>query len=145
MPQGHGRLSSCSEEWISASKSTGSIFSHLKWENNIKVPMTTLDSLIPQFGMPSFCKIDVEGFEYEVIKGLTKPIRAMSLEFATHHLPPAINSIRRLAELGLTRFKYSLGESMEWALPNCVSVDEICSILGELPDELAYGDVYATT
>jgi FkbM family methyltransferase len=141
----NGRLSSCSEEWISASKSIGSIFSPLKWERSIKVPMTTLDSLIAQFGMPSFCKIDVEGFEYEVIKGLTQPIKAVSLEFATHHLPPAVDSIRRLAELGLTGFNYSMGESTEWALPKFVSADEICNILRKLPEKLAYGDVYATT
>lgn len=38
------------------------------------VETATLDSLIDQYGVPSFIKIDVEGFETEVIAGLTKPL-----------------------------------------------------------------------
>jgi len=48
-------------------------------EDNFKgvkeeVETTTLDALITQFGIPSFIKIDVEGFEEVVIEGLTKSL-----------------------------------------------------------------------
>ena len=36
--------------------------------NVIEVPVTTLDYLIVRFGTPCYIKIDVEGFEVEVIK-----------------------------------------------------------------------------
>lgn len=36
-----------------------------------KVETTTLDDLVKEFGEPQFIKIDVEGFECNVIKGLT--------------------------------------------------------------------------
>lgn len=143
--EGNGASSSCSNEWISAIQSRGPEFARsLTWNKVMKVPMTTLDSLITQFGTPRFCKIDVEGFEHEVVKGLSRPIEALSIEYNPAYLAPAIDSIRRLSGLGLTRFNYSVDESMELVLPKWVAVDEIINILGNLPDKTSYGDVYAT-
>ena len=47
------------------------------------MPVTTLDRLIAQHGVPSFIKIDVEGFEDQVLAGLTHPVPALSFEFTT--------------------------------------------------------------
>jgi FkbM family methyltransferase len=55
-------------------------FKGYNWNKKIKVSVTTLDALIEQFGLPDYCKIDVEGFEYQVLKGLTKPIPLISIE-----------------------------------------------------------------
>jgi FkbM family methyltransferase len=45
------------------------------------VPVITLDEAIECFGTPYYCKIDVEGWELEVLKGLTKIIPLISFEF----------------------------------------------------------------
>jgi FkbM family methyltransferase len=37
--------------------------------NKYQVPLTTLDRLAGQFGMPDLVKLDVEGFELEALKG----------------------------------------------------------------------------
>ena len=42
--------------------------------------MTTLDSLIEKYGAPSYIKIDVEGYELEVIKGLSTSVQLISVE-----------------------------------------------------------------
>ena len=60
-------LSSLSSEWIDSVRRSGR-FSQYDWNRRQVVPMTTLDSLIVQYGTPFFIKIDVEGFEYEVHK-----------------------------------------------------------------------------
>ena len=49
----------------------------------ITAPVTRLDKAIEQYGVPAFCKIDVEGFEAEVLKGLSHPISTLILEYHT--------------------------------------------------------------
>jgi FkbM family methyltransferase len=54
---------------------------HGKVVATYKVPVVTLDVAIQAFGSPFFCKIDVEGWELEVLKGLTQAIPLISFEF----------------------------------------------------------------
>ncbi len=56
-------------------------------ENNIKVMKTipiktlTLKELIKKYGVPDFIKIDVEGYEYEVLQGISsEDFKALSFE-----------------------------------------------------------------
>jgi FkbM family methyltransferase len=44
------------------------------------IPMTTLDSLIQEFGMPFYIKIDVEGHESAVLHGLSQRVPLISFE-----------------------------------------------------------------
>jgi FkbM family methyltransferase len=46
----------------------------------IPISITTLDKLIDEYGLPSYIKIDVEGYEAEVLKGLTRGVNMISFE-----------------------------------------------------------------
>jgi FkbM family methyltransferase len=46
----------------------------------IDIPVTTLDQLIKEYGVPSYIKIDVEGYELSVIRGLTHRVASLSFE-----------------------------------------------------------------
>ena len=134
--------SSLSKEWIGCA-SSGRLAGS-KWDRKEMVQVTTLDKLINEYGLPKFCKIDVEGFEFEVIKGLSSPIRSMSLEFHAEFLEPTISSIKKLSDLGLNWFNYSVAESMILSLKKWVNANDICDILKDIPDKGIYGDLYAT-
>ena len=57
-----------------------------RWNEQIKftvtetVPTTTLDNLIRKYGLPDYIKIDAEGFEEHVLKGLSQPVPYLSFE-----------------------------------------------------------------
>lgn len=59
-----------------------------RWQRQITVSVTTLDALVRRHGLPKFVKIDVEGFDDEVLRGMTFKPRVLTFEF--NRLLPAI-------------------------------------------------------
>ena len=136
-------ISTLSQHWVKATKQSGR-FSQYKWNKNQQVHITTLDSVIKKFGVPSFIKIDVEGYEFEVTSGLTNPIQCISIEFAVENIENTYKCIEHMRSLSNVSFQYSAGESLDFFLPTWVSEKEIKNILAKISaqNELAWGDVY---
>ena len=121
-------LSTFSEEW-----KTGR-FAACKWEKPTIVSVTTLDELIKQYGLPRFCKIDVEGYEYEVLKGLSKPIPYLSFEFASEFMYNAGRCIATLELLGYKRFNVGLAKDPNLLMKQWVSIEKLLSKMKDVSD-----------
>ncbi|MFL5825661.1 MAG: FkbM family methyltransferase [Thermoleophilaceae bacterium] len=136
-------LTTMARDWIDNTQASGR-FAGYEWGEAEQIATTTLDRLIQEHGVPAFCKIDVEGFEDQVLAGLSRPIPAVSIEFASESLAKTESCIARLASLGMTEFNYSLGESMQWASAAWLDAASIVAALRALPaEQLPWGDVYA--
>lgn len=71
----HSGFNTLSEKWSRASLAQGVVDN-----GSVDVPVTTLDLLMDKHGVPDYLKIDVEGHELPAIRGLNRPVRAISFE-----------------------------------------------------------------
>ena len=78
-----------------------------RWAGSIEVPVRTLDQLIADHGVPGFVKIDVEGYELEVLKGLSRRVPAVSFEFRSDMTDLAHECMDALLALGDYRFGFA--------------------------------------
>ncbi|MFK7793551.1 MAG: FkbM family methyltransferase [Devosiaceae bacterium] len=113
------------------------------WGSTLLVPVTTLDRLIAQHGTPDFVKIDVEGHELDVLKGLSTPLPALSFEFTTIQRDVALACIERLAGLGRFTFNLSLGEDHKLKHPTWTDPHVMRAEILALPVEANSGDIFA--
>ncbi len=132
-------LSTLSDNWI-----TESWFAKdYHWSKKEQVSLTTLDALITAYGTPRFCKIDVEGYEVQVLRGLTQPIPFISYEFQGNFLENAKRCSDHLLATGPYEFQASLGESMDFFFPQWVGPEKLYAKLKSLPIDPLVGDIYA--
>ncbi len=113
------------------------------WDRTIGVPVTTMDQLIADHGLPDFTKIDVEGHEYEVLAGLSRAIPALSFEFTTIQRDIAYACIERLDALGHYAFNLSLGEDHQLRHLEWIDGSRMTAEIAALPGHANAGDVYA--
>lgn len=135
-------LATLSPEWIEKTQASGRFSDH-QWKDTITVPVTTFDELIKKHGLPNFTKVDVEGFEIEVLRGLSQPVPAISLELAAETRDRIIACMDRLETLARYEYNLSEGESLTWTHATWQSSSNIRrEILQDLPP-LYFGDLYA--
>jgi FkbM family methyltransferase len=135
-------VSTLSSQWIDAVRQVDS-FAAVRWEEEVTVAVTTLDELIARYGVPAFCKIDVEGFEAEVLAGLSQPLRLISFEYIPAANAIALACIARLGALSDYRYNWTRGEDHQWQSPAWVSAAELRVALAAMPIDGASGDIFA--
>ena len=134
-------VSSVSQAFVDAARDAPG-WETQRWTKSVEIAVTTLDALIAKHGCPAFIKLDVEGFEAESLRGLSRAVRALSFEFTTIQREVALACIQRCKILGYARFSAALGESQA-IVSDWVSADDIARWLMELPQSANSGDVYA--
>jgi FkbM family methyltransferase len=139
-------VSTLSQEWMDAVGSAPGLF-RVRWDQSVEVEVTTMDALIATHGEPAFCKIDVEGFELEVLSGLTRPLRALSFEYLPFAHDAALRVLDRIEQLGAPsggyRYNYSPIETMRFVSDQWLDAPALRHLLDRFRPTGRSGDVYA--
>jgi FkbM family methyltransferase len=135
-------VSTISTDWMAAVKVTPG-FTRVRWDRTIPVRVVTLDELIACYGPPVFCKIDVEGAEFEVLRGLSYPLKALSFEYVPATVDVAVACVERLGELGRYEYNWSPSELHRLRSSVWLGPGQMADLLRRMPIDGWPGDVYA--
>jgi FkbM family methyltransferase len=135
-------VSTLSRAWMQAVQQDDG-FAAVAWDTAVTVPVVTLDELIERYGRPAFCKIDVEGFELEALRGLSTPIPALSFEYIPAARDVTLGCIDQLQALGDYWYSYAPGESHALPAGQWLSPDQMRRFLQQLTLADGSGDIYA--
>jgi len=115
------------------------------WDRKVTVRTGTIDQMIDIYGMPQFVKIDVEGWELSVLKGLSRPVPFMSFEFTPLIIDEAKKCVARLNEISANYlYNYCLGENLDFVQPAHVDYQTFSrDVLPRLERTGLFGDIYA--
>jgi FkbM family methyltransferase len=127
-------LNSLSPKWVQTLGADETRFGRrLDFPGRQAVETTTLAALMESFGVPDYIKIDVEGHEPSVLRGLKRPVRFVSFEVNLPEFLPegieGIGTLDRLAEPGL--FNWYGGWGTGLALPHWLPATAFIAALRE--------------
>ncbi len=143
-----GKQSGEATLFVSGQSATSSFLPN--WNNDtlheLSVPVVTLDSMIAKYGLPRFCKIDVEGFELDVLLGLSHPLPMISLEYHLNNVGvvKTLACLDRLESWGPLSLNITKGEEPGLFWSEWVSLEHFRRIF---PDHAprsstcSYGDI----
>lgn len=118
-------------------------FSEYTWDRSVSVPVMTLDGAISRFGSPQFIKVDVEGFEVEVLAGLSSRVGGISFEFAREFLDQTKACMEMLRQLGYREFNIGLAEECSLVFGSWQDHETVVDFIETSADSLLWGDIYA--
>jgi len=123
-------MNTLSRKWVETLRADDRRFGRrLEFATHITVETTTLDRLIGRHGVPDFVKIDVEGAEVRVLRGLSRPVRHLSFEV---NLPEFLREGLECVEL--------LGKRSAEGMFNCTSDCQRGFMLAQWVDARAMSD-----
>jgi FkbM family methyltransferase len=127
-------LNSLSPKWVETLASDDVRFGRrLEFAERQEVQTTTLAALIREFGLPRYIKVDVEGHEPSVLRGLNQAVPCVSFEVnLPEFLAEGLECVALLARLSPAgRFNWTLDCRGEPALPLWLGAGEFAAALRE--------------
>jgi FkbM family methyltransferase len=130
-------LNTLSQKWVDALKGHKERFANtpdlLEFAEKRTVQTTTLEQLASEYGSPFFVKIDVEGYELTVLKGLRRPVPYLSYEVNLPEFRREGLQCLHILE-GLTpegEFNYASECDLGLTLPQWVKAQELAHIIDD--------------
>lgn len=134
----YSEIATLSDDFI-ANYTTDDVY----WTDSEIVEVKTLDSLIADFGCPDYCKIDVEGYELEILSHLNHSIPIIEFEFTEKFMNHTFRIINGFDDK--TVYNYILNEHLKFQLKDWIPAKAIKEILVDLNAKNLHGNLFCKT
>jgi FkbM family methyltransferase len=133
-------ISTASKNWVDNSR-----FNKTNWNDAILIETITLDDLINSTFVPDILKVDVEGYENTVLRGLTKKANIIQFEWAEEELVSIQDTCNYLQSIGYNNFAFKFGDIPYTDIPSTFNTLEKLNLFENLiPDRKdKWGMIYA--
>lgn len=131
----HSEVATLSDKFIK-SYSSNDVY----WNKIEIVSVKSLDFLITQYGLPKFCKIDVEGYEFEILSNLNYKIPIIEFEFTGKFIAETLKIIDLLGNNYV--YNFILNEHLKFKLNNCILKDEMKDIIESFSNSKVHGNLF---
>jgi FkbM family methyltransferase len=138
----YGGLSTLRNDWSEAIQHSP-FPRDAKWIGTREVEIITLDQLAGRYGVPNFVKIDAEGYDDVVLRGMSFRPSALSFEFLRGIPSAAMRCFDAPALASGYEFNYVRGLEMRLSSDCWMRADELRGRLDALAGDTDYGDVLA--
>jgi FkbM family methyltransferase len=134
-------VNTMSRKWADHLKENKNSFRHghcgLEFGHSKSVETATIRDLVKLYGSPFFIKIDVEGHELRVLRGMSQPVPFLSFEInLSTFRQEGIECVRLLGRLGPDgRFNYTPDCCVGLALQDWLAPVEFCDVLDSCTEE----------
>ena len=135
------QLSTVNQNWLNSVKRSP-LHAGASWLGGIEVELTTLDRLAEKHGTPNFIKIDVEGFDDQVLLGMSFIPEALTFEF-NRLLPDVAMKCIGMPTLSSNYEFNCLRESTKYASPEWLSAEALAAKIDTLAGEEQSVDIIA--
>ncbi|MGC2613676.1 MAG: FkbM family methyltransferase [Terracidiphilus sp.] len=134
-------VNTLNRKWADHLKENSKTFKYehygLDFSSSKSVETTTIEDLIGIHGVPFFIKIDVEGYELNVLRGMRRPVPFVSFEINLRVLRKegveCVQLLRALKPDG--EFNYTPDCCSGLVLPEWLKDEEFCAVLESCEDE----------
>ncbi len=134
-------LNTFSQKWVESLKGNKDRFPNgidsLEFARQREVETTTLEQLTAEHGLPFFVKIDVEGYEPKVLRGLRHSVPYLSFEVNLPEFRPegleCVDLLARLAADG--KFNYAVDCRQGLVLDEWLGSEAFSKVLGQCSEQ----------
>ncbi|CAM4047654.1 MULTISPECIES: FkbM family methyltransferase [Flavobacterium] len=111
------------------------------WKDYEFVEVKSFNHLIETYGLPKYCKIDVEGYEFEILSNLNYQIPIIEFEFTGKLIADTLKIIDLFKNQNID-FNYTLNENQNFHLKKWIKNTEIKEIIKGLPIKNLHGNLF---
>lgn len=105
-------ISTSDPEWIQKSRFSN----NYTWTPVEGIKTVSVDTLIQEFGEPTLIKIDVEGYEYNVLQSLSKKVNMLCFEWAEEKKKEILLSLEYLNAHNYTKFHIQIEDKYDYSV-----------------------------